>query len=1338
MINDNILYQPVDFDPFEDSNTIVVPTTEAQRELWTNVQIGGHHANCAYNESVSLHLNGDFEVEALRKAVDLLLARHDALRATFSSDGMSMHISPHINFHVPLVDLSVLNKFEAEAEVTRILYDEAEQEFDLENGPLGRIKLLRFSAVSHQLIITFHHIVCDGWSLGIMMQDLGKMYSSLKKNLPYSDEPAVSYREYALDEIDYLKSEEYSNVEKFWLDQYKDKVPAMELPLYKPRPAFRTYSAKRIDLEVDSKIVEQIKKLGAKQGTSFIATLTAAFEVYLYRVTGSEDVVVGLAAAGQSALGKDNLVGHCVNLLPLKSNIDPQQTFSNYLKVRKPQMLDAYDNQRYTFGSLIKNLNLPRDPSRIPLVPVSFNVDMGITNGVNFADCTYKFTTNPRNYENFEFFINAAGNGNDLVLECTFNTDLFTPEMMELRMQEFVELLKNIVENTEIPVARLNILTPHERQLLFSEFQGNYVNYHPERCIHQLFEDAVTKFPDSFALVFENSKLTYRELNEKTNRLASYLVSKGVGPDVMVAVCMERSAELIISLLGILKAGGSYVPIDLSYPDERIQYVIEDTRTPLVITQKKMIGLFSSSKTPVLAVEEMDTLIGDFPDTNPISNLSSNNLAYVIYTSGSTGMPKGVAIEHYTVVNYIAWCNSYYFGNREIGNFGLYSSLSFDLTVTSIFCTLARGKTLTIFNQYEEVADILKATFSNSNNIDTIKMTPAHILLLDGMGLHTNKVSKAIVGGEELTPRHVEILRAINPKMEIVNEYGPTEATVGCVIKDVKYPVDALTIGKPIDNCEVFILDANNQPVPPGVSGRLFIAGGGLARGYHNRVDLTNEKFQILTVSDDPTLMYDSGDLVRYRLNGDIEFLGRIDDQVKIRGYRIELGEIENVLMKVDAVKEQVVIVREDEPGNKRLVAYIVLNENNNESSSNLRQQLKNLLPEYMIPSSFVILEKLPLTTNGKIDRKALPSPERGYGMDKTKFEEPKTPIEQVLANIWCDVLGLDKVGINDNFFELGGHSILGVKMFNEVEREVGVKVNLSMLFIASTIAELARFISNEGPSRPLSCLVPLQPHGTKPPLFCIHMHNGNVNRWRVLIKHLGNDRPLYAIQPVGLDFNKQPHTNIEEMAAHYIKVMREVQPYGPYNLAGLCFSGMVVFEMATLLQQMGEKVNFLGMINNYAPPENPTMYRIKTGLNKFMKMEMGEKFNYAIEKNLNIGKRLFFKSKSPITDNQSNVEEIQIDEMVHEMGHDLRTIHSVALLNYHPDQVYHGNLVIFRTADPIEDFYNEYLGWDRLVTGSINTVIIEGCDNDTIITEEPYNIILSEAIREHLERVSP
>lgn len=1324
----NIIFKDVEYDPFADL-VQQYPTTEPQREIWTNVQIGGHAANCAYNESVTLSLKGTFNTELFWRSVSLLFERHDALRSSFSKDGLTVTVLEKVDPDVPLMDLSSQTEDQQQQSVNRYLEKEVEFDFDLENGPLGKVTVIRKSADHHLVILTFHHIVCDGWSLGIIMQDLGKIYSSMVKTGTYSGEPAMSYRDYAYEEENYLSSDENLQTENFWVNQYRNNIPAMDMPLDKPRPAVRTFNAKRVDVPVDSALVERIKKIGARQGCSYVTTLVSAFEVFIHRISGLEDIVTGLPAAGQSVEGKESLVGHAVNLLPLRTQVDSSQSFNQYLKKRKPEILDAYDHQRFTFGTLINKLNIPRDPSRIPLVPVSFNVDIGITNGVSFSGCEMSFVTNPRKFENFELFINATGSGNQLTIECTHNTDLFDSDLMRNRMEEFVELLKSIVDDPEQTIAHLNILPEKERKLILEEWNSAVLEYDRNECIHHRFEKVAAKFPHRIALRHLGRNVSFADLNERANRLAHLLISRGTGPESLIGICMERSVDMIVAMYAVLKSGSAYVPVDPVYPVDRISFILNDARAQLVLTDDRSAHLVKESGAEVIDVSGFDFKDSEWSADNPRTDVKSHNQAYNIYTSGSTGKPKGVTIEHRNVMALTAWADSVFSEDELDGVLGS-TTICFDLSIFEIFVVLCLGGRLILVKDILGLQDLDKE--AGLKFINTVPSAMAEVMKMENPVPAT--VCTIIMCGEPLPVALVNKIYASTSISKVYDLYGPTEDTVYSTCK-LRKPDEPATIGKVIPNSSLYLLDKNLQPVPAGLPGEMFLGGDEVARGYLFRPELTAEKFIPDPFSGKPgARMYRTGDLARFRPDGEVEFIGRIDNQVKIRGFRIELGEIDSVLARHPAVRELVSIVREDEPGDKRIVSYIVTTDRQPADISQLRAFLRNDIPEYMVPSYFVFLDSLPMTPNNKIDRKALPKPGGEIVSVDRNYEEPKTPVEEMLANIWCDVLGVVRAGRKDNFFELGGHSIIAVRMFNEIEKQLGVKIQLPVIFRAPSIAELAQIISNEELSKPWSCLVPLNAAGNKRPLFCIHMHNGNIHRWRVLLKHLGSDQPVYAIQPRGLDVKQQPHYNIEEMATYYIDVMKQVQPEGPYNLLGLCFSGMVVFEMALQLQRRGEKVNFLGMINNYAPPENPTLYRVKTGINKFMRMEMGERLNYVMEKNLSIGKTIFSKAKS-IIGGSGKVEEVQIDELPSGdvVGHDLRTIHSLALLNYHPVEVYQGDITVIRTGEPIEEFFNEKMGWDRLVSGKIEISSIDGSDNDTIITDEPYNAILSGMVRDRL-----
>jgi amino acid adenylation domain-containing protein len=1345
--SNKVKYIPVDFDPF--SNQARIATTEPQREILANVFLGGHDANCSYNESVSLHLRGKFDVKVFKKCIPFLLDRHEALGATFTEDGLWQQFNAVNHHDVTVHDLETFREKEKAEFISKALACEAEEAFDLHHGPLYRFVVIRHTPEYHQLILSFHHIICDGWSLGIIMQDLGKIYSALINNKSYSDTPALKFTDYTKQEELYEKTDECGKVEEFWLNQYKNNLPSFEFPADKPRPALRTYNARRIDVEVDTNLVASLRKMGASYGVSYVTMLTAAFELYLHRATQLDDIVVALPAAGQSATGHHALVGHCVNVLPLRSKVSSPVTFSQYVKQRKSELLDAYDHQRFTFGSLVRKLNIPRDPSRIPLVPVAFNLDLGITDGVQFDGCTLEFSTNPRHYENFEIFINAAGQGNKLILECTHNTDLFDSALMQLRMEGFIVFLQSALIRPDVPVADLDILTSIEKDLIFNRYNRIDADFQTPLTIDQWFDNTAQKFPSRIAVTSGGEHITYADLNSRSNRLASYLRNLGCTEGTLIGLLTNRNIDLIVSMLGILKAGGVYVPIDPGYPNERIAHILSDSGCKHIILSKQLVKLVPGTVSEQIIIDGDWESAGNLTDKTVPCNTRPDHLSYIIYTSGSTGKPKGSLIEHRNVTRLFTATESWYHFN-ETDVWTMFHSAAFDFSVWEIWGALLYGGRLVIVPFDISRDPELFYELLVNEKVTVLNQTPSAfrtLIYADGNRKtdekHISSLRYVIFGGEalELESLRPWFDRHSDQKPRLINMYGITETTVHVTyrpvyLKDLDESKGSM-IGVPIPDLQVYILDNYRQPVPVGIPGEMYVGGAGVGRGYLNRPDLTSYRFLFNEFNPfAETPLYRSGDLARMTLNGDLEYLGRIDNQVKIRGFRIELGEIESVIEKHAGVRQQVVIVREDTPGDKRLVAYVVMAEGYKLDLQEMRNYLKSQLPEYMIPASFVAMESIPVTSNGKTDRKALPQPEQDLHMNGS-FSEPASPLEELLSHIWCDVLGVYRVGRNDNFFELGGHSILGVKMLNDIDRKLGVKMNLPILFTSPTIAELAEVINKEGPTKPVSCLVTLQPKGNNPPLFCIHMHNGNVNRWRVLVKHLGDDQPVYAVQPLGLDPNQQPHTTIEQMANHYLKVIREVQPHGPYHLIGLCFSGMVVFEMAALLEAAGEKVAYLGMINNYAPPENPKLYRLKKGINKFMRMEMGEKFNYAMEKNIELGKKLFGSGKKKGSIVGDELPDFEFGNISEEgIGNDLRGIHSLALLNYHPVHVIPSGLFIYRTSDPIEDNYNEHLGWDRLIKGVIHTTVISGCDNDTIITDEPYNVTLSTRIKEHLEIV--
>ncbi|MEH2398834.1 MAG: amino acid adenylation domain-containing protein [Nostoc sp.] len=1046
----------VDFDPFADGELLLTaPATESQKEIWASVKMGDA-ANCAYNESQSLRLRGELDVKIFQSAVEELVQRHEALRTTFSTNGNILCIVASRQIEIPIIDLSSLELQEQQEKLASILRQEVEQPFDLEHGPLFRAKIVKLQLQEHLAILTAHHIICDGWSWAVLMPDLGKLYSGLQQGIVPELEEPDHLSEYATLQEEEADSPEAIATEKYWLKQFADSVPVVDFPSDRPRPPLRTFNAAREDWHLNSELVANLKQLGTKLGCSFMTTILGGFEVWLHRMTGQNDLVVGIPAAGQAALGQYNLVGHCVNLLPLRSQINGEKSFSDYLQMRRSAVLDAYDHQQFTFGSLVKKLVLPRDSSRIPLVPIIFNVDQALeSDQLSFIDLEVEFFSNPRTFENFELFINATELHGELILECQYNTNLFDADTIRRRMAEFETLLLGIVANPNQSIAKLPILPAVEQQLL-ATWNNTQIAYPQDICIHQLFETQVEKTPDAIAVVFEEELISYRELNLRANQLAHYLQSLGVGSEVLVGLCVERSLEMVVGVLGILKAGGAYVPLDYAYPQERLAFMLQDAQVSVLLTQEKLKAGLPNHQAEIICLDTNWQSI-DYGLDNPTHNITSNNLAYVIYTSGSTGQPKGVQIQHQSAVNLL---------NAVAKEPGLtaedtllsVTSLSFDIAVSEIFLPLSVGAKLVLVSR-EVAADgtqLLKALTTSGATF--MQPTPVTWRLLLAAGWQGSPQLKMISTGEAL-PR--ELANQLLPKGACLwNLYGPTETTIWSTGYKVTTGNKAISIGCPLANTQLYILDSHLQPVPIGISGELYIGGEGLARGYLNRPDLTAEKFISNPFSpNSKSRLYKTGDLARYLPDGHIEYLGRIDYQIKLRGFRIELGEIETVLLQHPGVKEGVVIVREDTSNENNLVGYIVAEtgQDSLQVISQLRRFLKQQLPDFMVPTIFMALEAMPLTPNGKVDRKALPEPDASRPELEANYVAPRTPIEQQIADIWMQVLNVKRVGIYDNFFELGGYSLVGIQVVSRVRQALQVEILMSNLFELPTVADLAQ-----------------------------------------------------------------------------------------------------------------------------------------------------------------------------------------------------------------------------------------------------------------------------------------
>ncbi len=923
----------VDFDPFAAGEILSMAlATEAQREIWASVQMGDE-ANCAYNESISIALRGELAPALLELAFQQLVQRHEALRTTFSPDGVHLCIAEASRLEIKTLDLSGFSEANQAQKIANFKKQAVSEPFNLEQGPLLRVVLLQLQAQEHLLLLTAHHIIFDGWSWGIVIPELGQLYSALRQGLEPDLEEAERFSDYALMLEAEADSEETTSAEAYWLAQFAQSLPVMDLPSDHPRPAARTFEAGRIDWDLDPTLVTALKQLGKSQGCSFLTIMLAGFEVFLHRLLGESELVVGVPTAGQIASGHYQLVGHCVNLLPLRSYIDSAQTFTAYLQSRRCSLLNDFEHQQFTFGSLIKKLSIPRDPSRIPLVSVAFNMEQGLeSEQLDFAGLKVKVCSNPRCYENFELFINGTEQAGKLTLECQYNRNLFEADTISRRMAEFETLLSGIVACPDQTIARLPLL-PEREQRLLTQWNSTQALFDQKVLIHQQVEQQAERTPHALALQSDGQAVTYDALNRQANQIAHRLRSLGVKPDVLVGICLERSPEFMIAALAVLKAGGAYVPLDPEYPSERLAFMIEDANLKVMLTQRQIQAQLpvqnTASDLQIIDLDRDESELGAESDAN-LSNLaSSDHLAYVIYTSGSTGKPKGVEICHLGLLNLINWHQQTYCVTPADRATQI-ASPAFDASVWEIWPYLAAGASIHIPDAETRVTPAKLLTYLAAKAISLCFLpTPLAEMLLD-QPLPAHLVLRAmLIGGDRLRQCPTRSL-----PFQLVNHYGPTENTV--VTTSAMIPARELQgvppIGHPIYNNQLHVLDANQQPTPIGIPGELHIQSIGLARGYLNCPELTAEKFISL---ESGARVYKTGDLVRYRSDGNLEFLGRIDYQVKLRGLRIELGEIEATLLQHPVVKEAAVLLNQSD---QTLVGYVSLHSEAGTDSLNAQQ----------------------------------------------------------------------------------------------------------------------------------------------------------------------------------------------------------------------------------------------------------------------------------------------------------------------------------------------------------------------------------------------------------------
>ncbi len=1040
-----------------------IPLTESQTEIWLAAQMGDE-ASCAFNESVSLKLRGTLNESALRDSLTYLFNRHDALRASFSASGEEMRIREPGPVELDVTDLS--GRAGAEEALEKLLAEDARTPFDLVTGPSARVGLVKLASDRHVLVFTAHHIICDGWSINVFVNELAEVYPLFCSGETPQLAPALQFSTYAREQAR-SDPREAARTEHFWLDQFRDPVKPLDLPTDRPRPTLKSYSGSSRCRRIDASLYQAVKKSGAKAGNTLFVTLLGAFQALVGRLSEQSEIVVGVPTAGQSLLEDQILVGHCVNFLPIRGTWKSDTRISEHLRGLSKLMLDASEHQNYTLGTLVRKLSLVREQNRVPLAEIQFNLER-LADRIRLPGLEIDVAPNSKAAVNFDLFLNVIESEDGLRLDCDYNTDLFDAATVDHWLDCYQAVLESIVASPDQPIERVAYVPAAERRRLLADYNGTAAPFPRDRVVHQLFEARVIEQPQAIAARFRDESASYETLNRRANQLANYLLRRiggtgatsEVNTQPLVGVAVERSLDMLVALLATLKAGCAYVPLDPTHPTARLRHILSDADVAALITDGTVDGDLVRAGTPTIHLRKEIGSIAAAPPAAPRVPVRPEDLAYVIYTSGSTGLPKGVEVSHQAVVNFLTSMAREPGISRDDVLFAV-TTISFDIAGLELYLPLSAGAQVVIAERDEVIDGFVMLLHLEQCGATVMQATPATWRMLLEAGFEAKPGFKMLCGGEAL-PRELAN-RLLAGRGSLWNMYGPTETTIWSSCIEVTAGDAPITVGKPIANTQFYVLDRHDQLVAQGVPGHLHIGGDGVARGYHKRSELTAERF--VTNPFEAGRMYRTGDLARWLPNGQLQVLGRMDHQIKLRGFRIEIGEIEAALMRKGGVAAVAVILREDNPGSPRLAAYYVEETGRNRSEDQLREALADDLPDYMIPTAWVKLDRLPVSPNGKLDRAALPRPEPAAAAEE-EFVAPQTQSETRLAKIWAEVLHLPRVGATMDLLKLGADSIQLFQIIARSARE-GFRLTAKQLLQHRTVRAVAAVIDGHAPGAP-------------------------------------------------------------------------------------------------------------------------------------------------------------------------------------------------------------------------------------------------------------------------------
>ncbi len=1170
-----------------------LPLSYSQQRMWLMHQLAPE--STAYNMPFASRQMGRLNKAALRKTIDAICNRHEAFRTMFmmKGDGPVQIIQPFRPPDWTEVDLTHFPSAQRQEQAARLVEQEGNRPFDLEQGPLARFLLIEVEPEDHVLLLTMHHIIGDQWSFGVIGYEFAFFYNAFcRGEVPVLKPIHLQYADYAVWQRRCLTDDWLSVQSNYWQKKLAG-LSKLSLPTDHPRPVTQTFNGSHRMLELPTSLIERLKQFSAEHNATVFMTLLACFQILLSRYSGQADVAVGSPIANRTQFAVESIIGSFVNTLVMRTDLSGNPTFIEFMARVRETALEAYANQDFPFDKLVEMMHSSRDQSSAPLVQVLFNVPNAPIREIHVQGLSWV---------PFEVETQAAQFDLSLTIETefsrkaylTFNTDLFEPQTAERMLGQYKLLLQHALANPHCKLSELPTVTATERQQILKDWNRTQRDYPQSECFPQLFEAQVERTPDAVAVSIGPKTLRYGQLNARANQLARYLQTLGAKPGVTVGIGLERSIEMVVALIAVLKSGATYVPLDPEFPRDRLRFMAEDASVAAVITSADLSDRFDDRVCRLLCIDREEERIAQETDHDLRPVATPPDLAYILYTSGSTGQPKGVEILHRALVNFLCSIRQEPGCSAQDVMLSV-TTISFDIFGLELYVPLLVGARVEIASRAVAMDGRQLRSLCETVQPTMMQATPATWRMLIEAGWLGGKNLTVLCGGEALPPDLATSL--LDRSLALWNMYGPTETTIWSTIEKIEGTDREITIGRPIANTDVYILDQFLQPVPVGVSGELYIGGHGLARGYRGRPELTTDRFIPHPFSPEPDArLYRTGDLARYGADGRIVHLGRVDHQVKIRGFRIELGEIEVALSRHPSICQAAVTAREDQQGIKQLVAYVVCQDGLVTSQAELRSFLRSEIPEYMVPSLFVFLKAMPLTANNKVDRKALPSPAPSFS-DEPIRSSPRNGMEVQLTALWQQVLEVPKIGIHDNFFDHGGHSLKAAHLFFLLEQVYGRRLPLATLFHAPTVAELASVLSQEHWTPPWQSLVAIQPSGTAIPIFMVPGVGGNVLPFAQLAKLLGPNQPCYGLQARGLDGKETPFTSVPEMASHYIAQIRRVRPNGPYIVLGNCTGGLIAYEMAQQLVGQDHAVTLVIMETWHPSSYHRHRYRWSTKL---------------------------------------------------------------------------------------------------------------------------------------------